>query len=277
MRSMPVRIGVLTALATIVLPSSVANAASFTLLYNYSFNNATGTVHNLATGSPFRSINLTLEGDWSDSGAGVLFSENASKPFSIATSGSGQGTTIDVSPTQAVGTETEMVYSSVGDSACTTSHNDTPNVSQIGRDGASSGGQVKLQESNCVPGATTFMECRVAGMANATSNKLVVESKLALHNGDVYNVRCIKLPDGSSGTTTEKITVTDVTSGSPAVTTPKPVPNSGMIETTAPVTVGNKEAAAETDQFNGVVNWNEYCDGASATAVMQCLNANAGG
>jgi hypothetical protein len=276
MRSILTRIGVLAALATIALPSGVANAASSTLLYKYSFDKATGTVDNLATGSPYSSVKLTLEGDWSDSGAGVLFSEDAKEPYSIATSGSGGGTSIDVPPTEAVGTETEMVYSSVGDSKCTTSHNDTPNVSQIGRDGSDSGGQVKLQESNCVPGATTYMECRVAGGSNASSNKLVDTSTLALKNGHIYEVSCIKLPDGSSGTTTEKITVTDVTAGGSPVTTPKSVPNSGTIETSAPVTAGNKEPSAETDQFNGVVNWNEYCDGASEAAVTQCLTANAG-
>lgn len=97
----------------------------------------------------------------------------------------------------------------------------------------------------------------------------------------VYDVACIKFPDGpggSKGTTTEQITVTDVAAGGGShVTTSKPVPNSGTIENTAPVTVGNKQPSADTDQFNGVVDWNEYCDGASESAVAQCLATNAGG
>jgi hypothetical protein len=253
-------------------PSPVFADSDGTLLYSYNFTGSTRTVADLATSSPYGDVPLTLRGNWSDaSPTGVQFSGNTTNEKSVAYGKPTSGDTLDVPSTDALGVAAQLGFQAPSLSGC----DDTPNVTQIGRDGASGAGQIKLQESNCTPGQPTYMECRVAGANDTPQDDLPLASSFKLTAGDNYNVYCVKSRD-HGGTTTLTLTVEDISNPNrQVVTNTANMDAVGGVVTTAYISVGNKyklpAQSQNTDQFNGIVDLNAYCSGDSSDAVITCL------
>ncbi|MGH3157887.1 MAG: hypothetical protein ACRDNF_15105 [Streptosporangiaceae bacterium] len=260
-----------------------AFAANSTALYAYSFNGigAGDTVMDTVTAGPYAPINLPATADppsnLTPSGDGSQFLGGTTTGDSVAgEKPAAKQDSLDESGSDYVGTETEMVFNTPDNPGCTAADDDTPNVSQIGRFNA---GQIKLQESNCSGSVTTtYMECRIASQKTQGPIK---NMKLALIGGDEYQVTCIKSPDHSGAGTNQAtimLRVKDITTHQSAFTLTTTEPDTGNIVTSGAVSVGNKypvATASNTDQFNGVVNANDYCDSTvSLSAVETCLTNN---
>ena len=290
-----------SALGAVVIFSAPALAAtSTTPLYSFNFNGATGAVQNKATTSPYSSIGLTLDSEdngvpttcpgittcnWSDSGSGVLFhgytdssgNNYDSTAYGLAPPGQDD---LNVAATQALGTETQMVYQASTNPACVTGADNTPNISQIGHASTSSTGQIKLQLSNCIPSISgntqyTYAECRISGGNNNANNtiqpiEIVQKPQYAMQDGHEYDIACNEIPTmvgGNAVATVITLRVQDITTGKtlPIATFTENANNQGVgsIVSTAPVSVGNKwkNQSPNTNQFNGIVNANDYCEG----------------
>src|SRR5581483_12020194 len=79
------------------------------------------------------------------------------------------GQSINIAASQAVGSETQIVYHqpvAPTSSDCVATTDNTPNISQVGRGSNTSTGQVKLQLSNCTIGQPVFPACRIWGENN---------------------------------------------------------------------------------------------------------------
>lgn len=243
-----------------------------TLLYSYNFTGSAWTVADLATSSPYGDVPLTLKGNWSDaSPTGVQFIGNTTNEQSVAYGKPASGDTLDVPSTDALGVATQIGFQTPSVSGC----DDTPNVTQIGRDGTSGLGQIKLQESNCTPGQPTYMECRVAGANDTPQEDLPLVSSFELTAGDDYNAYCVKSPD-SGGKTKLTLTVEDISNPNhQVVTNTANMDAMGDVVTNRYVSAGNQykppAQSQNTDQFNGIVDLNAYCSGDSSDAVITCL------
>jgi hypothetical protein len=242
------------------------------LIYNYQFKGTTGTVTNSATGGPVAP--LTLTGTWSNSANGVRFSGDTTSGESVGYAKPASGDTLSASPSQSVGFGAQIVYKPPTGATCFTT---TPNISQIGKYSAKTpSAQAKLQESGCGTSKNkVLLQCRFSG-SKSSPTLAPVTNKLPLVSGNTYNVTCVKSPDGSSGTTTVTITVTNLKT-SKTLSNHFTVPNIGAMKTTEYLSVGNKYPMApqssNTDQFNGDMNSTVYCVGAAA-AVTSCLSTS---
>lgn len=251
-------------------PALAGTTSASALLYDYEFTGTTGTVANSAPGGPVTP--LTLSGAWTPVADGVHFSGNTTGTASVAYGRPASGYTLNEPASAAVAVGTRIAYKAPPPGTCFA---DTPNVTQIGRDSAlAPSGQVKLQESGCSHSKSkVMMECRVTGSKTAPGAHPVI-SKLALVNGDAYNVSCVKSPDKSNGTATITLTVTRIT-GALTVTNKFTVPAIGAVQSTQYISAGNKyplpSPSQNTDQFNGDMTRAIYCAGTTA-AVNSCLS-----
>jgi hypothetical protein len=256
-----------------LLVASSASADAGTLLYSYSFASATATVPNLATASPYAPVSLTLQGNWSDSAGGVLFAGDLTSKQSVGFGKPATGDTIDIPATSAVAEGAQIKFQAPSVAGCV----DTPNVGQIGRAGNDEP-QIKMQESNCTPGAATFMECRFSGAANTISGDKPLVSTFTLVAGAKYDVTCAKEPD-AGGTTAISITVENVVTGKTVTNTGSVSPAIGAINVlnTRYISVANKyklpAQAMNTDNFNGTLFTDAYCSGDSAADASTCVAA----
>ena len=271
-----VMITVLTGLALAAGPAAAAAVSSHApvLLYEYAFKGTTGTVNNSAPGGPV--VPLELSGTWKRVPDGVRFRGNRSGAESVAFGKPASGYTLDEPARNAVGFGTQILYHAPARNMCFSS---TPNITQIGRfDARTKSAQAKLQLSSCATSQTgVMMECRFAGATTAPNAPPVVGS-LALINDHAYSVRCVKSPDGTDGTATITLTVTDLNAakGKRTVTNTFTVPALGSLRTRGYVMAGNQyplpSAANNVNQFTGDMTKTVYCAGSPA-AVSTCLAA----
>jgi hypothetical protein len=278
-------------------------ATSPTLIYNYDFIGAGisgDMVPNSATQPPYNQMALTLDGQsdpagnqcWYSAGStnGVVFVGNAGQGQSsycesVAYAEPPTGDeSLDVNIGQAVGSETDFVYTDQANPGCTAQTDDTPNLSEAGRDSTNSTGQVKLQLSNCAAGVNTYIECRMVGVLNSAQvSKLLEISSHKLLNNDKYEASCLQIP-GSSGAYM-RLRLYNVTANVTYNTSATVGGSSGFGTMTSKlaVSVGNKYQMQtfpdNTDQYNGQVDGNDYClgaaDGTTTLSQMQnCLDSS---
>jgi hypothetical protein len=257
-----------------LLASSMAEATSIpTLLYDYQFTGATGTVINSAPGGVVAP--LQLSGNWQSVPTGVQFTGNTTGEWSVADGRPTSGYTLDEPPSMAVGFGVNFTYQAPVNGTC---FGDTPNITQIGRYHEHNA-QAKIQLSGCSTSETNVMtECRFSGSLTSPGTPPVV-STLPLISGNTYVVSCVKSPDQRNNTASITLSVTDVdaTRGEKKVVDTFTVGAIGYMQTTQSISAGNKypvpPPGSNTDQFNGIVTSTTYCAGTSAE-VNVCLSAN---
>ena len=255
-------------------PVSVAGQAAVTggptsaLLYDFGFAATRGTVSNAAPDGP--AMRLTLYGSWWRVRGGVHFSGNTTGRRSIAYGQPGQGYTLDVPGTRAIGFGARIRYEKPATGTCFA---DTPNITQIGRYGLPlAASQVKLQLSSCATSRTrVFAECRISGTGSSSGTPPVVGT-LPLVNGTGYDVSCVKSPD-SSGHTVITLRVVSLATRAARVNR-FTVPAVGLIRSSQALSTGNKyplpAPAHNTDQFVGNMARAMYCTG-PLSDVQHCL------
>ena len=257
-----------------LLASPLAEAASVpTLLYDYQFIGANGTVVNSApSGVP---APLTLSGNWQPVPDGVQFSGNTTGEWSVAYGRPTSGDTLNEPPTVTVGFGSEFTYQAPANGTCFA---DTPNITQIGRYHVHDS-QAKIQLSSCSTSrANVMVECRFSGSLTPPGTPPVV-STLPLISGDTYVATCMKSPDRRNNTAAITLSVTDLgaAKGEKKVVDTFTVAAIGYMQSTQYISAGNKYPLPlpdnNTDQFNGIVTNAAFCAGASAE-VSTCLSAN---
>ncbi len=263
-------VAVATCLGVALTGGASSAGGKATLLYDYQFADADGSVVNSAAHGP--SVPLTLAGDWTDASGGVHFTGNTDGVSSVAYGRPPAGLTLDAPATESVGIGAQFQYVAPPD----TCFGDTPNITQIGRfDNRQA--QAKIQLSKCADDpSAVVLECRFAGSLTKSS-VLPVLSSLPLVNGDSYVVSCRKSPDTTAGGVTITLTVTQLGSSPKTVIDTYTVADLGDMVSSQYVSAGNKyplpAPAQNTDQFTGVVTRAVYCVGAPR-AVRTCLTHN---
>jgi hypothetical protein len=248
-------------------------------LYFYRFDSAhvSGTTIPNQAGGMYSTVALKLfalkSGDWkfANGNQGIQFSGNTTADQSVAYGRPASGDTIDIPNGDTIGAGVQFTFQSPTSATCS----DTPNVGQVGRSGTAGEGQVKIQLSNCTAGQPTYVECRIAGKdSTVNGDKPVKLSSLPLVNGDQYNVTCTKSAGDSSGNANVKLTVEDVTAAATKNISGKRLIGD-VINTNQFVSAGNKyglpKLSQNTDQFNGILYTETFCQGSTVTNASSCV------
>jgi hypothetical protein len=239
-------------------------------LYAYAFDGGAVVVDNGVVGE---SMPLELLGDWSPADRGVHFAGDLAGRQSVAAAKPARGYTLDVdSATTGVGAAVSFRYLAPAGGCFA----DSVNLTQIGRFAVDTT-QVKVQLSKCADqaGATT-VECRMAGNVGAATRP--VGSPVRLVDGGDYTAQCYKGPDPRTGQATLLLRVVRTDVAGVDDTSSFPVPRTGVMRSTAWLSVANKyplaPPAKNTDQFVGEVAEVRWCTGESETAVRSCLDGS---
>ena len=258
-----------------VWAASLSYAATPDTLYSYSFDTPTVTSPVPNTAAANANVPLTLQGTWSKTTFGIRFDGNTSGLGSIGVAKPATGNVVSIAADKAVGASVKFTYEAPKDGKkCL---GDSRNITQIGRFGTNLS-QIKLQYSNCGKFANNvYPECRMVG-ANSTVADVPMSGTQPLVNGATYIVKCVKAPDPASGKVALQLRTVrvDPVGGNQVTTDNFTITRSGLISTTAALSVGNKAplpaGAANTDQFVGEIAKVAYCASASTQAAMTCLD-----
>lgn len=253
--------------------TATVSATTTNSIYSYDLDGSSSTVTNGAASNS--GVNLTLEGDWSDTSFGTHFTGNTVDEMSVGYGRPGGGSdTINVPSTSSVGVTARFKFEGppLGDLCFPDSHN----ITQIGRFGEDLS-QVKIQTSNCYDADwAVFPECRFAG-ADSTTLDLPFPSSQQLVTGQTYIVRCYKTPDPVTGFPIATIDVTQENTfyGNRTASDSFEITPTGTIQSTAYLSIANKyqlpSQENNTDQFIGDVSKVAFCQATTTAAVKTCL------
>jgi hypothetical protein len=316
---------VATALITGGLPLVPAMASSpVSLIYNYQLASLSGdgSYDNLASGT-YHSIDLAPlstgtsgtdcigpfdNGEGEAIGTSFLGWDFTSPPASdcesVAWAKPGS-VTLNNGAGQAIGEETQLDDNGGYNNICSRSTSDpTPNVSQVGRSGSKSDGQVKIQLDYC-GNAAQHAECFVFGdetagngvpaPAKALEEQAPLKIGMALTAGDQYNISCIDIPINDMSSTlylqwtdlatmtTKSVSETICASGCDIDSSWTGGAGVGAILTSQAISIGNKypmdPPSSNTGQLEAGVNANAYCqadpDTTATLSQMRTCLANA--
>lgn len=258
-------------LAAALLPLPMVQAAAAGSLYSYTLDGSSATVANAATGNS--GVNLTMQGDWSQTPFGTRFEGDLTSKQSVAFAKPSSGNTISVPSTQAFGGSILFKYQKPASGNC---FSDSPNIMQIGKWGTNVT-QFKFQLTKCSNNQNlVFPQCRVAGSSGANNP---VTGTQALVDGQTYILQCVKSPDPANGNASLQMNLTavDTVNGHITQTDNFSITPTGSLSSTQYLTVANqypfKSQTNNTDQFNGEVAKLAYCTGSDITAAKTCLDA----
>lgn len=255
--------------AVLYVPKASADAPGS--LYSYTFDGTTATLPNNAAANT--GVNMTLAGDWSQSGFGVLFEGNTTDKQSVGYAKPSSGNTINVPASQAFGGSVMFKYHAPATGNC---FSDSPNISQVGKWGTNTT-QLKFQLTKCSNNQNVvYPMCRVAGLSGANNP---VTGSQSLVDGQTYILQCVKSPDPASGNASFDLNLThvDTVNGSTTYSDSFSINPTGALTSTQYVSVANqyplKSQSNNTDQFVGEIAKVAYCTGADIAAARACLAA----
>ncbi len=265
-------VAVISALGIFLSFTNVARASENGSLYTYNLSTVNGTtVANTAQSNT--TVALNLYGNWELTNGGLNFDGNLTDKQSVGYAKPLSGNTINVLATESFGGAIKFVYKAPAAGTC---FKDSNNLSQIGRFAAKTA-QLKIQLSSCGGSKTAvYPECRVAGALTPTT-VLPVRGTQALVDGNQYVLSCIKSADPATGLPTVVLETTQLNvEGNVATTNTFSVAKTGVIKTTAYLSVANKYTlpaiSKNTDQYVGTINVVSFCKLTTVDEVRYCLN-----
>jgi hypothetical protein len=277
-----------------VTPASAGSTS--TLIYQYSFAGEPGaSISNTAGVAPYDGMSLAFYEASSPSGQ-TCYTENPTYTEFTGNGGSAPNCesvawaepptgddSLNVLSDQGVGMETQFIYQAQSNPSCNSTDDPTPNVSQIGRSGSSSVGEIKLQLSNCIPGDPAYMECVIVGASTGgvVITKLSSFDLIATHT---YEASCAQAPL-SDGDSKIELNLDDETTGDTYSATPTVVSGGiGSMTSTLATSFANQykpasDLSENEDQYNGGIVDSATCLGAAGvnstfSSIFSCLSSS---
>ena len=253
------------ALAAIGFGATQASAGDEgVLLYGFDLRGAAGAVSNQGTQLP--GTPLVLQGAYSSTPEGTIFDGDVAGLSSGGTVDNGAASSIDVAGSSAFGVSARVAPDATSGRCAL----DSQNITQIGDFTAEI--QIKLQISQCNEAGEYQAQCRIRGRDSFLRTPILSGPRV-LQSGQMYDISCIKTPDGDN----TQVTIETVNTTTGEVSTSQfSVAPTGQLLGEQRLAIGNRSPipsnAGNTDQFTGTLAEVRYCSGDSVDQVGACLD-----